>query len=69
MSDNTLIHSVCFSSLYYDKIDILTPIQIRSAPSLETFKKIEGGYCKVSNFIEIKKINLKIIDLTLLVLL
>ena len=32
-------------------------------------KKIGGGYCKVSDFIEIKKINLKIINLTLLVLL
>jgi len=33
------------------------------------FKKKKGGYCKVSDFIEIKKINLKIINLTLLVLL
>ena len=32
-------------------------------------KKKKDGYCKVSDFIEIKKINLKIIDLTLLVLL
>ena len=32
-------------------------------------KKKKGGYCKVSDFIEIKKINLKIINLTLLVLL
>ena len=39
------------------------------APSLGIFKKKEGGYCKVSDFIEIKKINLKIINLTLLVLL
>jgi len=41
----------------------------RSAPLLGTLKKIEGRYCKVSDFIEIKKINLKIINLTLLVLL
>ena len=33
------------------------------------FQKKNNGYCKVSDFIEIKKINLKIIDLTLLVLL
>jgi hypothetical protein len=32
-------------------------------------KKKKDGYCKVSDFIEIKKINLKIINLTLLVLL
>ena len=33
------------------------------------FKKKKGWYCKVTQFIEIKKINLKITNLTLLVLL
>ena len=42
---------------------------IKLAKLSERISKKKDGYCKVSDFIEIKKINLKIIDLTLLVLL
>jgi len=39
------------------KLLMLKGTQVWSAPSLEPFKKKKGRYCKVSDFIEIKKIN------------